>query len=102
MTIDEAKITELSQAFAPCDPAGLAAEIWRLDVEIGQLSTLRRERDRLEEILLHLLLTKGGGEVIVGDHPPLRLVHGWEYDYTKQIGRRVPKLEFDKGERKKR
>lgn len=93
------RITELSAAFAPCDLPGLAAELWRVNIEIGEtkrkLAELRNDRKPIEQALM-ALMAKAGGEVVEGDHPPLRLAWGWEYDYGKQTGKRIPVLEFDR------
>jgi len=93
------RISELSAAFAPCDLPGLAAELWRVNCEIGDanrlLAELRRDRKPIEQALM-ALMAKAGGEVVEGEHPPLRLAWGWDYDYAKQTGIRVPVLEFDK------
>lgn len=95
----EAAITELSSAFAPCDLPGLAKALWEKHLAIGDanrlLNELRNDRKPIEQALM-ALMAKSGGEVVEGDHPPLRLVWNWSYNYTKQTGERVPVLEFDK------
>ena len=60
------------------------------------LEELRSDRKPIEQALMSLM-AKAGGEVIESDeHPPLRLVWGWAYDYGNQTGVRVPVLEFDR------
>lgn len=92
MIYRKSKVEQLSEAFAPCTVAGLADEVWKINLEIGEL---RKRRDHLEEIVLnHCMKT---GEEVKGEFaPPCRAI-----DYVAEIklnGEPVWKwrLEFDK------
>lgn len=92
-------ISELSQAFAPCDTQGLADAWVQCNRDIADanrtIEAARKERKPIEQSLLALML-KAEGEVIEGEGYVLRLVWGWEqYDFQRRTAVRVPSLELE-------
>lgn len=92
-------MAELSAAFEPCTPSGLAEELWKLNCDISDLNKaiagVRARRDHVASTLLELM-QKSGVETIDGQHPRLSVVQGWDYDLYKHEGFPKPVLEFEK------